>query len=161
MRHASSRITALNIEFVAKPSEAHKVQAALPAAIQGAFGEVAGFAGSLMMIANHEARLVTVITLWRGEERMQRCNENVRWVMALLAPYMDRCLRVQSSTAYAPRAAQDSQEFEQKCCAQTSENELNEEETVWVARGHVRDDSPSEFAGVSATVECLRDIQPS
>ena len=161
MRHASSRITALNIEFVAKPSEAHKVQAALPAAIQGAFGEVAGFAGSLMMIANHEARLVTVITLWRGEERMQRCNENVPWIMALLAPYMDRCLRVQSSTAYAPRAAQDSQEFEQKCCAQTSENELNEEETVWVARGHVRDDSPSEFAGVSATVECLRDIQPS
>jgi len=113
------------------------------------------------MIANHEARLVTVITLWRGEERMQRCNENVRWVMALLAPYMDRCLRVQSSTAYAPCAAQVSQEFEQKCCAQTSENELNEEETVWVDQGRVRDDSPSEFAGVSATVECLRDIQPS
>jgi hypothetical protein len=85
MRHSSSRITALNIEFVAKPNEAHKVHAALPAAIQGAFCEIAGFAGSFVMIANHEARLVTVITLWRGEERMQRCNENVRWVMALLA----------------------------------------------------------------------------
>jgi hypothetical protein len=161
MRHSSSRITALNIEFVAKPSEAHKVHAALPAAIQGAFGEVAGFAGSFVMIANHEARLVTVITLWRGEDRMQRCNENVRWVMALLAPYMDRCLRVQSSTAYAPCAAQVSQQFEQKCSAQASENELNEEATAWVARGRVRDDSPSKSAGVSATVECLRDIQPS
>lgn len=161
MRHSSSQITALSIEFVAKPNEAHKVHAALPAAIHGAFGEVAGFAGSLVMIANQEARLVTVITLWRGEERMQRCDENVRWVMALLAPYMDRCLRVQGSTAYAPCAAQVSQEFEQKCCAQASENELNEEETVWVDQGRVRDDSPSEFAGVSATVECLRDIQPS
>jgi hypothetical protein len=161
MRHASSRITALNIEFVAKPNEAHKVHAAVPAAIQGAFGEVAGFAGSFVMIANHEARLVTIITLWRGEERMQRCNENVRWVMALLTPYMDRCLRVQSSTAYAPCAAQVSQEFEQKCSAQASENELNEEETVWVPRGHVWDDSSSEFMGVSATAECLLDIQPS
>jgi hypothetical protein len=161
MRHASSRITALSIEFVAKPNEAHKVHAALPAAIQGAFGKVAGFAGSFVMIANHEARLVTVITLWRGEERMQRCDENARWVMTLLAPYMDRCLRVQSSTAYAPCATQVSQEFEQKCSAQASENGLNGEETVWVARGHVRDDSPSEFAGVSATVECLGDIQPS
>ena len=159
MRHASSRITALSIEFVAKPSEAHKVRAALPASIQGAFGEVAGFAGSFVMIANHEARLVTVITLWRGEECVQRCNENVRWVMALLAPYMDRCLRVQSSTAYAPHAAQVSQEFEQKCSAQASENELNEEETVWLARGHIRKDSSSEFMGVTATVECGRDIQ--
>ena len=159
MRHASLRITALSIEFVAKPSEAHKVRAALPASIQGAFGEVAGFAGSFVMIANHEARLVTVITLWRGEECVQRCNENVRWVMALLAPYMDRCLRVQSSTAYAPHAAQVSQEFEQKCSAQASENELNEEETVWLARGHIRKDSSSEFMGVTATVECGRDIQ--
>lgn len=159
MRHASSRITALNIEFVAKPSEAHKVHAALPAAIHGAFGEVAGFAGSFVMIANHETRLVTVITLWRGEERMQRCNENVRWVMALLAPYMDRCLRVQSSTAYASCAAKVSKEFEQKCSAQASEDELNEEETVWVLRGHIRDECPSEFMGVTATVECRRAIQ--
>jgi len=133
IRHTGSRTTALTIEFVAKPNEAHKVHAALPAAIHGAFGEVAGFGGGFVMIASHEARLVTVITLWRGEERMQRCNENVRWVRALLAPYLDRCLRVQSSTAYAPCAAQDSQTPELRYSAQGSENEVNEEETMCVA----------------------------
>jgi hypothetical protein len=112
MCYTSSRITALSIEFVAKPNEAHKVHAALPAAINGALGDVDGFAGCFVMIANHEARLVTVVTLWSGEDRMQRCNENLRWVRALLAPYLDRCLRVQTLAAYVPAALQISQPFE-------------------------------------------------
>ncbi len=45
MCYTSSRITALSIEFVAKPDEAHRIHAALPAAIDGALGEVSGFAG--------------------------------------------------------------------------------------------------------------------
>ncbi len=113
INRAGSRITALNIEFVAKPQEAHKIHAALPAAINGALGEVGGFAGSFVMIANHEARLVTVVTLWSGEDRMQRCAENERWVRALLAPYLDRCLRVQTLAAYVPPSPQVPREFEQ------------------------------------------------
>lgn len=133
MCHAGSRITALNIEFIAKPHEAHKVYAALPAAIEGAFGEIAGFAGSLVMIANHEARLVTVVTLWIGEDRLQRCNENVRWVRALLAPYLDRCLRVQTLAAYVPGALQVSQQFEQPRFEGAFAAGLNEEESMRVA----------------------------
>lgn len=133
MCHAGSRITALSIEFVAKPNEAHKVQAALLAAIDGAFGEIAGFAGSFVMIANHEARLVTVVTLWIGEDRLQRCNENVRWVRALLAPYMDRCLRVQTLAAYVPGALQISQQFEQASFEGAFDTGLNEEESMRVA----------------------------
>jgi hypothetical protein len=132
--YASSRITALSIEFVAKPNEAHKVHAALPAAIDGALGEVAGFAGSFVMIANHEARLVTVVTLWSGEDRMQRCSENVRWVRALLTPYLDRCLRVQTLAAYVPAAAaQVSREFEQSCSDGAMHPERNEEAALCVA----------------------------
>jgi len=131
--YASSRITALSIEFVAKPNEAHKVHAALPAAIDGAFGEVAGFAGSFVMIANHEARLVTIVTLWSGENRMQRCQENVRWVRALLAPYLDRCLRVQTLAAYVPGAAQVPHEFELSCSEGGMHSELNEETALCVA----------------------------
>jgi hypothetical protein len=131
---ASSRITALNIEFVAKPNEAHKVHAALPAAIDGALGDVDGFAGSFVMIANHEARLVTVVTLWSGEDRMQRCNENVRWVRALLAPYLDRCLRVQTLAAYGPAATQPSSQFEQQSCAsERFETPLHGEQALCVA----------------------------
>ncbi len=134
MRNGGSRITALNIEFVAKPNEAHKVHAALPAAINSALGEVDGFSGSLVMIANHEARLVTVVTLWSGEDRMQRCNENVRWVRALLAPYLDRCLRVQTLAAYVPtNAPQVSQEFEHACSEGVMETGLHEEHAMCVA----------------------------
>jgi hypothetical protein len=133
MCYTSSRITALNIEFVAKPDEAHKVHAALPAAINGALGEVAGFAGSFVMIANHEARLVTVVTLWSGEDRLQRCSENVRWVRALLAPYLDRCLRVQTLAAFVPAASHTSQPFEQPCAETAFETSLQEEQALCVA----------------------------
>lgn len=103
---SASRITALSIEFVAKPNEAHKIQHALPTAMQGAFGELAGFAGGFVLVANYEARLVTAVTLWTGEDRLQRCSENVKWVRALLNPYMDRCLRVQTFAAYGPQRSQ-------------------------------------------------------
>jgi hypothetical protein len=128
-----SCIAVLNIEFVAKPGEAHKVRAALPAALSSAFSEVAGFAGSFVMIANQEARLVTVVTLWRGEDGMRRCNENVRWVRALLAPYLDRCLRVQTLAAYGAAFAQDSQQFEEYDGEAERNVELSQEEAVCVA----------------------------
>jgi hypothetical protein len=132
-RPATSAITALNIEFVAKPNEAHKVQAALPAAINGALGEVGGFAGSFVMVANHEARLVTVVTLWNGEDRLQRCGENLRWLRALLAPYLDHCLRVQTLAAYIPGTPHSSQAFEEPCSDSALETELSERESLCVA----------------------------
>jgi hypothetical protein len=96
----SSPITALSIEFVAKPQVAQGVQAAVPAAIAGALKDVTGFAGCLVMISDQEARLVTVVTLWTGNEPVKCCRENVRWVNALLAPYLDRRVRVQTMVAH-------------------------------------------------------------
>lgn len=98
----SSRVTALSMEFVAKPQEAHRVQSAIPAAITSALQNVSGFAGCLVMVSEQEARLVTVITLWAGNDRAKQCGENVRWVKKLLAPYVDRCLRVQTLAAHSP-----------------------------------------------------------
>jgi hypothetical protein len=95
-------VTALSIEFVAKPEEAHGVEAAIPAAVAGALKDVTGFAGCLVMISDHEARLVTVVTLWAGNDRAKHCSQNVRWVKALLVPYLDRCLRVQTMVAHLP-----------------------------------------------------------
>lgn len=132
-RRSASGIAALCIEFVAKPNESHKVQSALPAAIQGALGEVAGFAGSFVLIANHEARLVTVVTLWRGEDRAKRCGENVRWVRALLAPYLDRCLRVQTFAAYVTDAPQVLGQFEESFSEKTIGSRVREEEAICVA----------------------------
>ena len=98
----SPRVNALSVEFVAKPQEAHRVQSAIPAALTGAFRNVSGFAGCLVMVSEQEARLVTVITLWVGNDRLKHCHENAGWVHRLLAPYLDRCLRVQTLAAHSP-----------------------------------------------------------
>jgi hypothetical protein len=95
-------IAALSIEFVAKPQEAHRVEAAIPAAIADALKDVTGFAGCLVMISDQEARLVTVVTLWAGDDRVNRCSQNARWVHALLKPHLDLCLRVQTMVAHLP-----------------------------------------------------------
>jgi hypothetical protein len=99
---AATSMTALRIEFVAKPQEAHRVGAAIPAAISSALNDVDGFAGYLVMISDQEVRLVTVVTLWAGDGRAKRCRQNVRGLQALLAPYVDRCLRVQTMLARLP-----------------------------------------------------------
>jgi hypothetical protein len=116
LSHVRSRITALNIEFVAKPGEAHKIHAALPVAIDGALGEVAGFAGSFVMIANHEARLVTVVTLWTGKDRARHCNENAARVKKLLSPYVDHWLRAENHLAHFSMLSPLERKF-QECCS--------------------------------------------
>jgi len=95
-------VTALSVEFVAKPQEARRVQAAIPGALASALKDVNGFAGCLVMISDQEARLVTVVTLWAGNDRAKYCSQNTRWVHALLKPYLDRCLRVQTMVAHLP-----------------------------------------------------------
>jgi hypothetical protein len=95
-------VTALSVEFVAKPQETHRMEAAIPAAIAVALKNVNGFAGCLVMISDQEARLVTVVTLWAGSDRKKCCSQNARWVHALLKPYLDRCLRVQTMVAHLP-----------------------------------------------------------
>jgi hypothetical protein len=98
----NSPVTVLSVEFVAKPQEARRAQSAIPSALIGALQEVTGFAGCLVMVSDQEARLLTVITLWSGNDRHKRCAENARWVHALLAPYVDRRLRVQTLVAHFP-----------------------------------------------------------
>jgi hypothetical protein len=95
-------VTALSVEFVAKPQEAARVEAAIPMAITGSLKDVTGFAGCLVMISDQEMRLVTVVTLWTGMDRAKLCRDNARWVHTLLAPYVDRCLRVQTLIACLP-----------------------------------------------------------
>ena len=98
----TTRFTALNFEFVAKPEEAAHAVLELPAAIQSGLDDFAGFSGSLVMVSDLEARLITVIIFWRGSEAKRSCAQSVRRVRALLAPYLDRCLRAQSLLAHLP-----------------------------------------------------------
>jgi hypothetical protein len=126
-------VTALSVEFVAKPQEAHRVEAVIPAAIAGALKDVAGFAGCLVMISDQEARLVTVVTLWAGDDRVKRCGQNVRWVRALLKPYLDHCLRVQTMVAHVPVLPANKPETTAASECPAMQDVLAEEETVCVA----------------------------
>jgi hypothetical protein len=127
-------VTALSVEFVAKPQETHRVQSAIPAALAGALKDVTGFAGCLVMISDQEARLVTVITLWAGEDRLKHCRENTRWVHKLLAPSLDRCLRVQTLVAHLPALPMNQAETNAVSkCSTTMRPLASEVETACVA----------------------------
>lgn len=122
----------MSVEFVAEPQEAHRVEASIPAAIDGALNGVTGFAGCLVLISDQEARLVTVVTLWVGEDRMKHCRQNARWVDALLAPYLDRHLRVQTMIAHLQALPTVRPEAMDVSVCFTVPDGLSEEEAVCV-----------------------------
>jgi hypothetical protein len=86
-------LCARSIEFVAVPAMAESIQATLPEAIREALREAEGFAGCAVMVSDQEARLVTVVTFWRGQDRARQASANEMWVDQLLDPYIDRQLR--------------------------------------------------------------------
>ena len=100
---AGNGFTAFSFEFVAKPEQAAGATSFLPAAVQSGLQDIPGFAGSLVMVSDQEARLITVIIFWNGADARRGCERSVRRVRALLAPYMDRCLRVQNLFAHLPK----------------------------------------------------------
>lgn len=95
-------LAAFSFEFVAKPEEAADATLVLPAAVQSGLEDVAGFAGSLVMVSDQEARLITVVVFWEGTEARRGGAQVARRVRALLGPYLDRCLRVQNLLAHLP-----------------------------------------------------------
>jgi hypothetical protein len=105
-------VTALHVECVAKPQEAHRVRSAIPAALSEALQDVSGFAGCLLMTSEQEARLVTVIVLWVGNERLKHCRDNARRIHTMLAPYVDRCVRAQTLAAHLPARAETGLEMD-------------------------------------------------
>lgn len=101
---AVAAFTAFSFEFVAKPEQAASAPLLLPSAIQSGLEDITGFAGSIVMVSDQEARLITVIIFWNGTEARRSCERSIRRVRTLLAPYMDRCLRVQNQLAHLPKA---------------------------------------------------------
>jgi hypothetical protein len=102
LARAASGLSAFSFQFVAKPEQARNAVQLLPGAIHSGLEDMAGFAGSLVMVSDQEARLITVIIFWSGSEVCRGCERSVSRIRALLAPYLDRCLRVQNLFAHFP-----------------------------------------------------------
>jgi len=96
----AAMLTALSLEFVARPIDALRAKAAIPEAVNSTLRGVGGYAGCLVMVSDQEARLITVITFWIGEERSRQCRENERWLRKLIAPYVEGCLRMRTFSAH-------------------------------------------------------------
>jgi len=113
MQRESERdaVHALSMEFVAKPNQAHRAQAAVPAAIHGTLRDVTGFAGCLVMSSDQEARLMKVITFWRGADAARRCAQNTRWLCKLLEPYLDGGLKCRTYIAHSPASSLSEERF--------------------------------------------------
>jgi len=93
-------VIAHGVEFVALPGKAAILQSVIPNAMRNTIGNSRSFSGCMVLVSEEEARLVTVITLWTGRNRMEQCNENAKQVKALLAPYVDRFLRTRRLAAF-------------------------------------------------------------
>lgn len=96
------RCAILSLEFVAKPENAQSAPLSLPEDIQAAFAELTGFRGSMIMVSEQEPRLITAILFWNACDWQRRSSQCVRRARAVLAPYVDRSLRVQTMVAHLP-----------------------------------------------------------
>lgn len=94
----SLEIFAHGVEFVALPGQTEKLQREVPLIIRGANAESDGFYGCLVLFSEQEARLVTVITFWRGSDQAKQCDE--KRCKKLLGPYVDRWLRVRRFVSF-------------------------------------------------------------
>lgn len=101
----------LSLEFVAKPENAQTAPLSLAADVQASFAEQPGFRGSMVMVSEQEPRLITAVIFWSAGDWQQRSSQCARRAHALLAPYVDRSLRVQAMVAHlvAPQAAEAEQ----------------------------------------------------
>lgn len=97
---STPEVIAHGVEFVALPEEAEKLQTEIPETVRSAFGKCTSFSGCMVLVSEQEARLVTVITLWTGSERVRQCNENSKRLKRLLTPYVDRWLRTRRLAAF-------------------------------------------------------------
>ncbi|HET7107506.1 MAG TPA: hypothetical protein VFI38_11905 [Candidatus Acidoferrum sp.] len=92
-------VIARSVEFVAWPGKAEELRTVLPDAMQRAFAGCPNFAGCMVLFPEQEARLMTVITLWKGEGRANQCEQNSKRVEQMLFPYSERWLRTRKLAA--------------------------------------------------------------
>jgi hypothetical protein len=97
---ATPEVIAHSVEFVAWPGKARELQTLLPGAMQSAFADCSNFSGCLVLFPEQEARLVTVVTLWKGEGRAKKCEESAKRVEQMLFPYIEHWLRTRRLAAF-------------------------------------------------------------
>lgn len=127
---AWEEVCAQSVEFVAMPDMAARLQATLPDALRSALQKAEGFAGCAVMVSEQEARLVTVVTFWRGKDQGRLASANAPWVEQLLDPYIDRQLRTHKMRARVALQTQTQSQLLKRAEFESGRNEPHEPEAV-------------------------------
>lgn len=121
------RCAILSLEFVAKPENARTTPLSLPADMQAAFAELPGFRGSMIMVSEQEPRLITAVLFWSAGDWQRSSSQCVRRARAVLAPYLDRSLRVQTMVAHLPEPRAEEAEQTRADSSYIDESVIQEE----------------------------------
>jgi len=90
-------MVALHLDFVAKPEESGELGKELATTIEAAQLWHEGLEGSVVLVSDREARLVTVLTFWDGKRFAAGREVRVAWIQKLLMPFADGVIRVHTS----------------------------------------------------------------
>ncbi|HET7150683.1 MAG TPA: hypothetical protein VFI60_04685 [Candidatus Acidoferrum sp.] len=127
------RCAILSLEFVAKPESARSAPLSLPADVQAAFAELTGFRGSMVMVSEQEPRLITAVIFWNSCDWQQSSSQCARRARAVLAPYVDRSLRIQTMVAHLPAPHAEEAEQTPADSGYIDEESVAQEENVCAA----------------------------
>jgi hypothetical protein len=89
---------ARELELVAAPGQSERLQREIPLLLRKANASNDGFVGSMVLLSDQEARLVTVIIFWRGEVSAKQYDD--LWLEGLLEPYVDRFSRARTFVSF-------------------------------------------------------------
>ena len=98
-------VIALRAEFVVKPGKEEKVTETIDLILNHSFGRDREFLQALVLVSEHESRLVTVITFWKSAGFAESRERRVHWLRQKLEPYLDQSMRVQTYCARVMESA--------------------------------------------------------
>jgi hypothetical protein len=96
----TSEVYAHSVEFVALPGRSKELQRTIPETLRCALGNSGGFFGCMVFVSSQETRLMTVITLWTGRDRVEQRDKISDRLHQVLLPYVDCWLRTQKMTTF-------------------------------------------------------------
>jgi len=96
-KQGSSALVALRLDFVAKPNDYADLTKELEEVIQNARLAREGLTGSILLVSDREARLVTVISFWDSRQFWAARERCIAWMKKLMTPYADGSVRANTS----------------------------------------------------------------
>lgn len=93
----ATALVALRLDFVAKPNDYADLTIELAEVIRNARLASEGLEGSILLVSDREARLVTVIGFWDCKKFLATRERCIAWMQKLMTPYADGSIRAHTS----------------------------------------------------------------